>query len=67
MKLFVLNTEVFMRMPWTSGEYSSLQNEQDKTETFFINELSADGPVIRSEHLPYTKPQKTKFSFDKVP
>ena len=64
--MFVLNTDIFMRMPWTSNEYSSLKEEKDRTEAFFINELTEDGPVIRSKHIRYTRLAKTNFGFDKV-
>lgn len=53
-------------MPWTSNEYSSLEVEKKRAEAYFINELSEDGPVIRSEYIQYNKPEKTNFGFDKI-
>lgn len=66
MKTFVLNTEMFMQMPLPSYNYSSLEEEQQLTELFFMNDLATDGPAIRSEYLPYAKPPVTDFGLDKV-
>ena len=64
--MFVLNTQIFARMPPPSHDYSSLDDERKNAEELCVNYLAIDGPVVQSEYLPYNKPTLTDFGLDKV-
>eukprot|EP00118_Oscarella_pearsei_P002938 m.12289 g.12289 ORF g.12289 m.12289 type:complete len:400 (+) comp23974_c0_seq1:521-1720(+) len=65
-QMFVLNDEVYGRMPLTSGEYESLDDEKEKLEAYILNELSTDGPIITSQFIPRYVPPPTDFGLDKI-
>ncbi|XP_062515718.1 procollagen galactosyltransferase 2-like [Corticium candelabrum] len=66
MSMFVLNTQIFARMPPPSHDYSSLDDERKNAEELCVNYLAIDGPVVQSEYLPYNKPTLTDFGLDKI-
>ena len=41
-KMFVLNDDVYGRMPLTSSEYESLEDEQEQMGAYVLNELSRE-------------------------